>query len=106
MHSSPEMNGFLELKCDIIRGGMDKYLTPMGPTKLHVHPIFEIGPLEPRYSEWLGKFRTVWAVQVGRPCYSALSAMEARRIWREVSTFLCQAPLCDVRGVSSGMGIV
>ncbi len=25
----------------------------MGPTKLHVNPIFEIGPLEPRYSEWL-----------------------------------------------------
>ena len=32
---------------------MEKYLTPMGPTKLHVMPIFEIGPLEPRYSEWL-----------------------------------------------------
>ena len=32
---------------------MDKYLTPMGPTKLHVNPIFEIGPLEPRFSEWL-----------------------------------------------------
>lgn len=62
MHSSPEMNGFLELKCDIIRGGMDKYLTPMGPTKLHVHPIFEIGPLEPRYSEWLGEFQNLWAV--------------------------------------------
>ena len=25
----------------------------MGPTKLHVNPIFEIGPLEPRFSEWL-----------------------------------------------------
>ncbi len=36
-------------RCDIIRGGMEQYLTPMGPTKLHVHPIFEIGPLEPRY---------------------------------------------------------
>jgi formamidase len=48
-----EMSGFLTLKCDIIRGGMDTYLTPMGPTKLHVHPIFEIGPLEPRFSEWL-----------------------------------------------------
>ena len=24
-----------------------------GPTKLHVNPIFEIGPLEPRFSEWL-----------------------------------------------------
>jgi hypothetical protein len=39
------MSGFLELKCEIIRGGMEKYLTPMGPTKLHVHPIFEISPL-------------------------------------------------------------
>jgi formamidase len=48
-----EMSGFLEIKCDIIRGGMEKYLTPMGPTKLHVNPIFEIGPLEPRFSEWL-----------------------------------------------------
>ncbi len=48
-----EMSGFLEIKCDIIRGGMEKYLTPMGPTKLHVNPIFELGPLEPRFSEWL-----------------------------------------------------
>ncbi|GAV58712.1 FmdA_AmdA domain-containing protein [Cephalotus follicularis] len=48
-----EMSGFLELKCDIIRGGMREYLTPMGPTPLHVNPIFEIGPVEPRFSEWL-----------------------------------------------------
>ncbi|ERN02490.1 hypothetical protein AMTR_s02385p00008450 [Amborella trichopoda] len=32
---------------------MQKYLTPMGPTPLHVNPIFEIGPVEPRFSEWL-----------------------------------------------------
>lgn len=32
---------------------MAQYLTPMGPTKLHVMPLFEIGPLEPRFSEWL-----------------------------------------------------
>ena len=25
----------------------------MGPTKMHVNPIFEIGPVEPRFSEWL-----------------------------------------------------
>lgn len=37
-------------RCEIIRGGMDTYLTPMGPTKLHVAPIFEIGPLQPTYS--------------------------------------------------------
>ena len=36
-----------------MRGGMEQYLTPMGPTKLHVNPIFEISPLEPRFSEWL-----------------------------------------------------
>ncbi|KAJ7544564.1 hypothetical protein O6H91_09G082900 [Diphasiastrum complanatum] len=48
-----EMNGFLELRCEILRGGMEKYLTPIGPSKLHVHPIFEIGPLEPNFSEWL-----------------------------------------------------
>ena len=40
-------------RCDIIRGGMETYLTPMGPNKLSVNPIFEIGPLEPRFSEWL-----------------------------------------------------
>lgn len=32
---------------------MKEYLTPMGPTALHVNPIFEIGPMEPRFSEWL-----------------------------------------------------
>jgi formamidase len=25
----------------------------MGPTRLHVNPIFELGPVEPRFSEWL-----------------------------------------------------
>ncbi|XWS45167.1 hypothetical protein CRYUN_Cryun15aG0113200 [Craigia yunnanensis] len=45
-----EMSGFIELKCEIIRGGMKEYLTPMGPTPLHVNPIFEIGPVEPRFS--------------------------------------------------------
>lgn len=32
---------------------MAEYLTPMGPTKLHVNPIFEIGPCEPRFTEWI-----------------------------------------------------
>ena len=40
-------------RCEILRGGMEQYMTPMGPTKLHVMPLFEIGPLEPRFSEWL-----------------------------------------------------
>ena len=35
-----------------IKGGM-KLLPAVGPSPLNVNPIFEIGPLEPRYSEWL-----------------------------------------------------
>jgi formamidase len=48
-----EMSGFLILKCQIIRVGMAKYLTPWGPSLLNVNPIFETGPLNPCYSEWL-----------------------------------------------------
>jgi len=47
-----EMSGFLELKCSVIKDGM-KLLPVVGPSPLSVNPIFEIGPLEPRYSEWL-----------------------------------------------------
>ena len=47
-----EMSGFLELKCTVIKGGM-RILPAVGPSPLSVNPIFEIGPLEPRYSEWL-----------------------------------------------------
>ena len=47
-----EMAGWLDLKCTVIKGGMDM-LPKNGPTTLHVMPIFKIGPLEPRYSEWL-----------------------------------------------------
>jgi formamidase len=36
----------------VIKGGMD-LLPVVGPSPLNVNPIFEIGPLEPRYSEWL-----------------------------------------------------
>jgi formamidase len=32
---------------------MKEYLTPIGPTPLHVNPIFDIGPVEPRFSDWL-----------------------------------------------------
>ncbi|CAN6917680.1 formamidase [Brassica napus] len=63
-----EMNGFLELKCDIIRNGMKEYLTPMGPTPLHVNPIFEIGPVEPRFSEWL-VFEGISVDESGRQHY-------------------------------------
>jgi formamidase len=30
-----------------------KILPVIGPNKLNVNPIFEIGPVEPRFSEWL-----------------------------------------------------
>ncbi|XP_073107930.1 uncharacterized protein [Elaeis guineensis] len=63
-----EMSGFLELKCEIIRGGMREYLTPMGPTPLHVSPIFEIGPVEPRFSEWL-VFEGISVDEAGRQHY-------------------------------------
>merc|ERR1712048_414880 len=47
-----EMSGFAEMKTTIIKGGM-KMLPVVGPSPLSVNPIFEIGPLEPRYSEYL-----------------------------------------------------
>ncbi|KAJ0252368.1 hypothetical protein HA466_0131640 [Hirschfeldia incana] len=63
-----EMSGFLGLKCEIIRNGMKEYLTPMGPTPLHVNPIFEIGPVEPRFSEWL-VFEGISVDETGRQHY-------------------------------------
>lgn len=45
-------SGYLDLKCTVIKGGMD-ILPQVGPSPLNINPIFEIGPLEPRYSEWL-----------------------------------------------------
>ncbi|GIL48333.1 hypothetical protein Vafri_4610 [Volvox africanus] len=74
-----EMSGFLELKCEIIRGGMEQYLTPMGPTKLHVHPIFEIGPLEPRYSDWL-VFEGISVDETGRQHYLDASVAYKRAV--------------------------
>lgn len=47
-----EMSGFLDIKCMVIKGGM-KMLPVVGPSPLCVNPIFEIGPLEPRYSEYI-----------------------------------------------------
>ena len=44
-----EMSGFLDLRMTVIKGGM-KLLPVVGPSPLSVNPIFEIGPLEPRYS--------------------------------------------------------
>ncbi|MCO5591220.1 hypothetical protein L7F22_045201 [Adiantum nelumboides] len=78
-----EMSGFLELKCDIIRGGMEKYLTPMGPTKLHVNPIFEIGPLEPRFSDWL-VFEGLSVDESGRQHYLDASVAYKRAVLNAV----------------------
>jgi formamidase len=40
-----EMAGFLDLHVEVIKGGMAKYGM--------VNPIFQPGPVEPRFSEWL-----------------------------------------------------
>uniref|UniRef100_A0A7S1XAR8 Formamidase n=1 Tax=Compsopogon caeruleus TaxID=31354 RepID=A0A7S1XAR8_9RHOD len=48
-----EMAGYMVLTTDLIRGGVGKYLKPLGPSPLNVFPIFEISPLEPQFSEWL-----------------------------------------------------
>lgn len=48
-----EMAGYMVIKMDIIRGGVGKYLKPIGPSALNVFPLFEISPLEPRFTEWL-----------------------------------------------------
>ncbi|KAK3221256.1 hypothetical protein Dsin_008281 [Dipteronia sinensis] len=74
-----EMSGFLELKCEIIRGGMKEYLTPMGPTSLHVNPIFEIGPVEPRFSEWL-VFEGISVDESGRQHYLDASVAYKRAV--------------------------
>lgn len=74
-----EMSGFLELKLEIIRGGMKEYLTPMGPTPLHVNPIFEIGPVEPRFSEWL-VFEGISVDESGRQHYLDASVAYKRAV--------------------------
>lgn len=63
-----EMSGFLTLKCDILRGGMATHLTPVGPSPLCVNPIFEIGPVEPRYAEML-VFEGISVDETGRQHY-------------------------------------
>ncbi|XP_027916931.1 uncharacterized protein LOC114176179 isoform X2 [Vigna unguiculata] len=74
-----EMSGFLELKCEIIRDGMKEYLTPMGPSPLHVNPIFEIGPVEPRFSEWL-VFEGISVDESGRQHYLDASVAYKRAV--------------------------
>ncbi|GAB2279562.1 hypothetical protein Dimus_014205 [Dionaea muscipula] len=74
-----EMSGFLDLKCDIIRGGMKEYLTPIGPTALHVNPIFEIGPMEPRFTEWL-VFEGISVDERGRQHYLDASVAYKRAV--------------------------
>lgn len=74
-----EMSGYAVLRCQIIRNGMDRYLSPMGPTKLHVNPIFEVGPLEPRYSEYL-VFEGVSVDEQGRQHYLDASVAYKRAV--------------------------
>ncbi len=62
-----------------MRGGMEQYLTPMGPTKLHVNPIFEISPLEPRFSEWL-VFEGLSIDEFGRQHYLDASVAYKRAV--------------------------
>nr|XP_017228211.1 PREDICTED: formamidase-like [Daucus carota subsp. sativus] len=69
----------ISLRCEIIRGGMKEYLTPMGPTPLHVNPIFEIGPVEPRFSEWL-VFEGISVDESGRQHYLDASVAYKRAV--------------------------
>ena len=66
-------------RCTIMRGGMEQYLTPMGPTKLHVNPIFEISPLEPQFSEWL-VFEGLSIDEFGRQHYLDASVAYKRAV--------------------------
>ena len=56
-----------------------EYLTPMGPTPLHVNPIFEIGPMEPRFSEWL-VFEGISVDESGRQHYLDASVAYKRAV--------------------------
>ncbi|THF95834.1 hypothetical protein TEA_013511 [Camellia sinensis var. sinensis] len=67
------------LLVEIIRGGMKEYLTPMGPTPLHVNPIFEIGPVEPRFSEWF-VFEGISVDESGRQHYLDASVAYKRAV--------------------------
>lgn len=58
---------------------MREYLTPMGPTPLHVNPIFEIGPMEPRFSEWL-VFEGISVDESGRQHYLDASVAYKRAV--------------------------
>lgn len=58
---------------------MKEYLTPMGPTPLHVNPIFEIGPMEPRFSEWL-VFEGISVDESGRQHYLDASVAYKRAV--------------------------
>jgi len=58
---------------------MEQYLTPMGPTKLHVNPIFEISPLEPHFSEWL-VFEGLSIDEYGRQHYLDASVAYKRAV--------------------------
>jgi Acetamidase/Formamidase family len=61
-----------------------------GPTKLHVNPIFEIGPLEPRFSEWL-------VFEVRSPAANLIASRQDAMALLNV----CPRPLlCHAQGIS------
>ena len=66
-------------RCEILRGGMAQYLTPMGPSPLSVNPLFEIGPLEPRFSEWL-VFEGISVDEYGKQHYLDVSVAYKRAV--------------------------
>lgn len=41
-----EMSGWIDLKVDVIKGGMDKY-------KIKENPVFQHGPMDPNYNDFL-----------------------------------------------------
>ncbi|OWM65675.1 hypothetical protein CDL15_Pgr017172 [Punica granatum] len=67
---------------------MKEYLTPMGPTPLHVNPIFEIGPVEPRFSEWL-VFEGISVDESGRQHYLDASVAYKRAVLNAIN-YLCK----------------
>lgn len=73
-----EMSGFAEMKTELIKGGM-RMLPVVGPSPLCVNPIFEIGPLEPRYSEYL-VFEGICVDEKGQQHYLDVSLAYKRAI--------------------------
>jgi formamidase len=73
-----ERSGFAEMKTEIIKGGM-RMLPVVGPSPLCVNPIFEIGPIEPRYSEYL-VFEGICVDEQGKQHYLDVSLAYKRAV--------------------------